>query len=212
MNTRQSMAKASWLYHAENMTQAQIAERLNPTRRPVNELLAAALDEGVTRISFHSSFAENGELEARLREAFDLGEAVAAPSPADPRQLHAAPAFRCTNSWTGAGFPIEAGFLAGARPIARPWRARWRPWISVRWPNGRWKACRGASASGPSSPWPWRNEPGILLLDEPTSFLDLRHAAKTKQLNIAPPQFLRAPLQRASLGSDFSARPGPTPV
>ncbi|MCX8998237.1 sugar-binding transcriptional regulator [Rhizobiaceae bacterium BDR2-2] len=87
MDNRQLMVKASWLYHVEGLTQAQIAERINLTRRRVNELLAAALDEGIVRISFTSPLAENVELEAQLCGAFGLDEAVVAPTPADPRQM-----------------------------------------------------------------------------------------------------------------------------
>jgi len=45
MPYQQSMVRASWLYHVEGLTQAQIAERMLLTRRKVNELLAAALDQ-----------------------------------------------------------------------------------------------------------------------------------------------------------------------
>lgn len=87
MDNRQLMVKASWLYHVEGLTQAQIAERMNLTRRRVNELLAAALDQGLVRISFASPLAENVELESELCRAFGLDEAVVAPTPADPKQL-----------------------------------------------------------------------------------------------------------------------------
>ncbi|MDY6963630.1 MAG: sugar-binding transcriptional regulator, partial [Pseudomonadota bacterium] len=35
------MVKAAWLYHVEGLTQAQIAVRMNLTRRRINELMAA---------------------------------------------------------------------------------------------------------------------------------------------------------------------------
>lgn len=87
MDNRQLMVKSSWLYHVEGLTQAQIAERMNLTRRRVNELIAAALEEGVVTIGFHSPLAENVELEATLCRRFGLEEAVVAPTPADPRLL-----------------------------------------------------------------------------------------------------------------------------
>ncbi|BCH34442.1 transcriptional regulator [Mesorhizobium sp. L-8-10] len=89
MDQQQLMVKAAWLYHVEGLTQADIGERMNLTRRRVNELLAAATREGVVRIGFTSPLAENVELEARLCERFGLEEAVIAPTPGDPRLLHA---------------------------------------------------------------------------------------------------------------------------
>jgi DNA-binding transcriptional regulator LsrR (DeoR family) len=81
------MARASWLYHVEGLTQAQIAERMFLTRRKVNELLAAALDTGVVRISFNSPLAENVELEARLRQLYGLQDVVIVPKPTDDAHL-----------------------------------------------------------------------------------------------------------------------------
>ena len=76
-------------YHVEGLTQAQIGERMNLTRRRINELLAAALEQGVVRISFSSPLSENVELEGMLRDRFGLEDAVVAPSPADPAHMHA---------------------------------------------------------------------------------------------------------------------------
>ncbi len=87
MPYQQSMVRASWLYHVEGLTQAQIAERMLLTRRRVNELLAAALDQGVVRISFNSPLTENVELEAELRQRFDLSDAVVVPTPSDKSQI-----------------------------------------------------------------------------------------------------------------------------
>lgn len=89
MENQELMVRASWLYHVEGLTQAQIGERMNLTRRRVNEILAAALEEGVVRISFASPLSENVELEARLCERFGLQDAVVAPTPMDPVHMHA---------------------------------------------------------------------------------------------------------------------------
>jgi DNA-binding transcriptional regulator LsrR (DeoR family) len=87
MPHQQSMVRASWLYHVEGLTQAQIAERMLLTRRRVNELLAAALDQGVVRISFNSPLTENIELEAELRQRFGLTDVVIVPTPTDKSQI-----------------------------------------------------------------------------------------------------------------------------
>ena len=89
MDNQELMVRASWLYHVEGLTQAQIGERMNLTRRRVNELLGEALEQGVVRISFSSPLAENVELEARLCRRFGLEDAVVAPTPSDPAQMHA---------------------------------------------------------------------------------------------------------------------------
>lgn len=82
------LVKASWLYYAEGLTQAEIGDRMNLTRRRVNELIAMALKEGVVRITFRAGAAENVELEAKLRKTFNLEDAVVLPTPVDPAQLH----------------------------------------------------------------------------------------------------------------------------
>jgi DNA-binding transcriptional regulator LsrR (DeoR family) len=87
VSQQQLMVRASWLYHVEGLTQAQIADRMLLTRRKVNELLAAALDQGIVRISFNSPLAENVELEADLRSRFGLQDVVIVPTPANPAQM-----------------------------------------------------------------------------------------------------------------------------
>jgi DNA-binding transcriptional regulator LsrR (DeoR family) len=82
--------RTAWLYHVEGLTQAQIGERMNLTRRRVNELLAAAKEEGIVRVSFASPLAAGMELESQLRDRFGLEAAVIVPTPADPRLLHQA--------------------------------------------------------------------------------------------------------------------------
>lgn len=85
MGQQKLMAKAAWLYHVEGLTQAEIGERMNLTRRRVNELLAAALEQGIVRISFSSPLVESVELESRLRDRFGLDDAVVMPA----RQIRA---------------------------------------------------------------------------------------------------------------------------
>lgn len=87
MSNQQLMVRASWLYHVEGLTQAQIAERMLLTRRKVNELLSAALDQGVVKISFNSPLTENVELEAELRQRFGLTDVVIVPTPEDKKQM-----------------------------------------------------------------------------------------------------------------------------
>ncbi len=89
MDQQQLMVKAAWLYHVEGLTQAEIGARMNLTRRRVNELLAAAVEEGVVRIAFTSPLTDTIELEARLRDRFALDDAIIVPTPSDPALMHA---------------------------------------------------------------------------------------------------------------------------
>ncbi|MFB9948821.1 sugar-binding transcriptional regulator [Rhizobium puerariae] len=88
MEHRELMVRAAWLYHVEGLTQQQIAEQMNITRRRVNEILSEALETGVVRISFDSTLSESVELEAKLRRRFDLRDAVVVPTPSDADLLH----------------------------------------------------------------------------------------------------------------------------
>ena len=53
---------------------------------------------------------------------------------------------------------------------------------SPRSPTGRWATCPADSASASGSRWPSRRSPRILLLDEPTTFLDLSHQIEVLDL------------------------------
>lgn len=88
MDQNDLMARAAWLYHMEGLTQAQIADRLNLTRRRVNEMLATALHERLVTISFNGVLAECAHLESRLCQRFGLDSAIVVPTPADVSQLH----------------------------------------------------------------------------------------------------------------------------
>jgi hypothetical protein len=87
LSNQELMVRASWLYHVEGLTQAQIGERMSLTRRR-GRTLGDALEKGVVRISFSSPLA-GVELEARLCSRFGLEDAVVAPTPSDPAHMHA---------------------------------------------------------------------------------------------------------------------------
>lgn len=89
MSAMDLMVKAAWLYHVEGLTQAQIAGRMNLTRRRINELLSEALACGHVRVTFTSPLTENVQLESALCEVFGLEEAVVVSTPVDQDLLHA---------------------------------------------------------------------------------------------------------------------------
>jgi lsr operon transcriptional repressor len=75
--------RVAWLYYLENMTQAEIGERLGLTRARVNRMLSEARESGLVRITLNSALAECVALEQKLKKKFGLRDAVVVPSPAD---------------------------------------------------------------------------------------------------------------------------------
>lgn len=82
------MARVAWLYHIEELTQAEVAERLGMTRRAVNETLAAAKDNGLVTVRIHAPLSDCLALERDLCREFGLEDAVVVPTPADPALVH----------------------------------------------------------------------------------------------------------------------------
>jgi lsr operon transcriptional repressor len=75
--------RVAWLYYLENLTQAEIGERLGLTRARVNRMLSEARDSGLVRITLNSALAECVALEQTLKKKFGLRDVVVVPSPAD---------------------------------------------------------------------------------------------------------------------------------
>lgn len=82
MNDQLSI-RVAWLYYLENMTQAEIGERLGLTRARVNRMLSEARESGLVRITLNSALADCVALEQKLKKKFDLRDVVVVPSPAD---------------------------------------------------------------------------------------------------------------------------------
>ena len=82
------MVQAAWYYHVEGMTQANIAERLNLTRRRVNEMLSRAHESGLVSVHFNSPLSLCAELESGLCNRFGLEAAVVVPTPSEPALVH----------------------------------------------------------------------------------------------------------------------------
>ena len=69
MNDDQLNTRVAWLYYLENLTQAEIGERLGLTRARVNRMLSEARDSGLVRISLNSKFADCAQTEQALADA-----------------------------------------------------------------------------------------------------------------------------------------------
>ena len=83
----QTNLRVAWLYYMENLTQAEIGERLGLTRARVNRILSEARHSGVVNIRLNSAFANCIELEHQLQQQCELEDAVVIPSPENPEQL-----------------------------------------------------------------------------------------------------------------------------
>jgi lsr operon transcriptional repressor len=79
--------RVAWLYYMENLTQAEIGERLGLTRARVNRMLAEARENGFVRITLNSNFASCVALEHKLKQRCGLDDAVIIPTPENPDQL-----------------------------------------------------------------------------------------------------------------------------
>lgn len=129
-------ARIAWLYHMEEMTQAEIAERLGLTRLRVNRMLAECRSQGIVRVSLNTRFARCVELESALRRRFDLDEAVVIPTSEDPERIHAqlgqaAGAFLSQHIARNAVRSIGVGWGATLREAIRAMEPMDLPGVSV---------------------------------------------------------------------------------
>jgi len=80
--------KVSWLYYFGNLTQQEIAKKLNLSRSKVGRLLRKALSEGIIEIKFTPSIQSyHPSLESEFEDRFNLREALITNSSEDPTQL-----------------------------------------------------------------------------------------------------------------------------
>lgn len=75
MNT-QIIVQAARLYYEHNLTQKQIADRLNITRQKVSRLLVQGRAEGIVKIIINDPTPSEPQLEVELAETFDLKKVV----------------------------------------------------------------------------------------------------------------------------------------
>lgn len=78
---------ATW-YYEENLSQEEIAQRINRSRSMVSRLLQEARERGLVEIRVHYPLKTDTDLERSLRQAFDLAQAwVLADPPGDYETL-----------------------------------------------------------------------------------------------------------------------------
>lgn len=83
----QLYVRVAWLYHMEDLTQADIAARLGLTRLRVNRILAECRALGLVRVSITSRLESCVALERRLVAELGLADAVIVPTPSDQELL-----------------------------------------------------------------------------------------------------------------------------
>jgi deoxyribonucleoside regulator len=72
---RDLLIEAATLYYEEELTQAEIGQRLNTSRSTVSRLLRDARAQGIVHITINYPWARNSRLEAQLKQTFDLPDA-----------------------------------------------------------------------------------------------------------------------------------------
>ena len=77
----QLISRVAWLYFNEELTQAEIGERLGLTRLKVNRLLQAGREAGLIRVVINTAFKDCVALEAGLVREFGLVRAMVVPTP-----------------------------------------------------------------------------------------------------------------------------------
>lgn len=73
-----SLVEVARLYYRDNLSQAQIADRLNTSRSNVSRMLTAAQERGVVEIRIHEQFPRDYVLEEELMSRFGLTAAIVA--------------------------------------------------------------------------------------------------------------------------------------
>ena len=79
------LVRITWLYYMENLTQAEIAERLNMSRIKITRYLKQARDKGIVQINIQSNNSSMLELEAALSNRYNLKD-VKVVMGVEPRQ------------------------------------------------------------------------------------------------------------------------------
>ena len=76
---RELLVRVAWYYYRDNLTHAEIAERLHVSRPTVTRLLERARQTGVVTIEINTRGVGGLELAERLRERFGLADVIVVP-------------------------------------------------------------------------------------------------------------------------------------
>src|SRR3984893_7063241 len=79
LGQKNTLAKATWLYHHQKLTQQQIADELGLSRPTVVRLLRQALEQGLVTVSLRSDLLRQMELSVEIARRFGLQEVFIVP-------------------------------------------------------------------------------------------------------------------------------------
>jgi DNA-binding transcriptional regulator LsrR (DeoR family) len=88
MDEEQLVSRVAWLYYHEDLTQAEIGERLGLTRLKVNRLLQSGREQGLVQVVINTPFKECVALEGELVRRFGLARAIVVPAPEKSERLY----------------------------------------------------------------------------------------------------------------------------
>jgi DNA-binding transcriptional regulator LsrR (DeoR family) len=80
LGQKDTLAKATWLYHHQKLTQQQVADELGLSRPTVVRLLRQALEEGIITVSLRLDVLRQMELSTHLADRFGLREVFIVPT------------------------------------------------------------------------------------------------------------------------------------
>ncbi len=85
---RELLSRIAWAYHANGMTQAEVADWLGVSRARIVRLLQVCRDQGYVQIIVNTDRAVCHEMERQLETVFGLRRAIVIPAPANPKHLN----------------------------------------------------------------------------------------------------------------------------
>jgi DNA-binding transcriptional regulator LsrR (DeoR family) len=112
----------AWLYYMENLTQAEIADRLGLTRLMVHRILQKCLQEGLVQIVINHPQVYCAQLGSQLEAVFGLKNAVVIPSSSQPEVLKrnlGAVSARLIARWISNGTTVAVGWGSTLAETAR---------------------------------------------------------------------------------------------
>ncbi len=83
-------ARVAWAYYNEELTQAEIAERMGMTRARINRILQECRMTGLVQIIINSEVTGCADAEHGLEKKFGLSKVIVVPSPARESHLYTA--------------------------------------------------------------------------------------------------------------------------
>lgn len=101
------------MYYMENLTQAEIADRLGLTRLMVHRILQKCLQEGLVQIVINHPQVYCAQLGSQLEAVFGLKNAVVIPSSSQPEVLKrnlGAVSARLIARWISNGTTVAVGW------------------------------------------------------------------------------------------------------